>query len=243
MIGRQQSVVNLDAIDRKKKLGFIGRLLISRWSGGQSIVKSEPYGHYMFCGSQGSGKSTSILWYAQKLRRKYKRRRISYFNNETQKYVKFKQPPQVKFYSNVDLGIHIDKSMIFDTIDGFDPYANEVRIVFLDEIHTYFPKGMANKETQQLRDDLIAIFSQLRKRNTYILSSAQIYGRLDKSLREQCLYMVDCSVNRRGRLVNEFIPEKDIICDELGRWAGNPKYIYIHGLSTLQYDTKKIIRE
>lgn len=225
-MARQTSVISLDPIDRKKRTGIIGRFLITRWSGGKKIRKMHPYGHYMFCGAQGTGKTASALWYAQKLGKKYTRKGY-----------------KVKLYSNIGVGTYIDKLKIFDTINAFDPAEKEIRIVIIDEIHTYFPKGTTDKNTQKIRDDLIAIFSQLRKRSTFILSTAQIYGRLDKSLREQCLYMIDCHVNINNKLVNEFIPEKDILCDDLGRWAGNPKYIYVHGLSTLKYDTKRIIRE
>lgn len=240
---KQQTVINLDPIDRKKRQqGIIGRFLISRWSGGREIQKSEPYGHYMFCGAQGSGKTSSALWYAEKLIRKYKKKRISYYN-DAGKLVKMKTPPEVRVFSNFGIGGPINKKEVFKLIDEFDPYANEVRIVIIDEIHTYYPKDVADKETKQSIKDMNAVFSQLRKRNCYIISTAQIYGRLDKALREQCLYMIDCKVNFRKKLVNDFIKQEDILCDELGRWAGVASRIYIHGLSKLEYDTKKLIRE
>lgn len=249
-LNRQQSVISLDPIDRKKKKGLIARLLVTRWSGGRRVIKSEPYGHYMFTGEQGGGKTSSYIWYAEKIAKKYKKRRIGLVKHDKcdelhkKCYLqKFDKPPIIRLYSNVDIGRHINKTKLFKTIDEFDPYANEIRIVLIDEIHTYFPKDGKNKETQQIRDDLIAVFSQLRKRNTFILSTAQVYGRLDKSLREQCLYMVTCRVNINKKLVNEFIPGDDIICDDLGRWAGNPKYILVHGLPKINYDTKKLIRE
>lgn len=234
---KPQSVVSLDAIDRKKKLGVIGKLLITRWFGGKQVKKMQPFGHYMFCGPQGSGKTASALWYAEQLAKKYR-----YPNWFKRKILRIK-PRSVKLYSNIGVGHEINKNLIFETINAFNPHDTEIRIVILDEIHTYFPKGGADKETQKIRDDLIAIFSQLRKRSTFILSTAQIYGRLDKSLREQCLFMIDNHVNINGKIVSAFIPEKDILCDDLGRWAGNPKKIFIHGLSTLEYNTKKIIRD
>jgi hypothetical protein len=226
VFGKKQTVINLDPIDRKRRKSWIEKLLITRWSGGKKIRKMHPYGHYMFCGPQGSGKTASALWYAGKLAQKYKRKGYD-----------------IRFLSNIGVGEPIKKTEIFKTINAFDPDAHEVRIVIIDEIHTYFPRGVADKETQMIRDDLTAIFSQLRKRQTFILSTAQIYGRLDKALREQCLYMIDCHVSINNKLVNEFIPEKDIIVDDLGRWAGNPSKIYSHGLSTLEYNTKRIIRE
>jgi len=227
-MGKSQSIISLDPIDRKNKKnkGFIGRLLITRYGGGKKIKKMQPFGHYMFCGPQGSGKTSSALWYAEKLAAKYKSKGM-----------------KVKFYSNFGVGNAIIKTEIFDTIDKFSATNDEVRIVLIDEIHTYFPKGGADKETQKIRDDLIAIFSQLRKRSTFILSTAQVYGRLDKSLREQCLYMVSCKASKFNKLINDFIPGDDIMCDELGRWAGTPKYIYRHGLPKSTYDTKKVVRQ
>lgn len=238
----KETIINLDPIDRKKKKGFIGRLLVTRYSGGKPVLKSDPFGHYMFCGPQGSGKFASLLWYGSHLRKRYKCRKLKYIDEVTGNYVKFKTPPLVKFYSNMGIGDDFDKTQIFDLIDKFDPYANEVRIVFIDEIQAYFPKGSIDKQTKLIQADLVAIFSQLRKRNTYILSTAQVYGRLDKSLREQCLYMVNNRVNYKGKIVSEFIKGDDIICDDLGRWAGDPAFIYVHGLSDLKYDTKKVIR-
>lgn len=221
------TVINLDPIDRKKKLGIIGRLMITRYGRGNKVIKSDPFGHYLFCGTQGSGKTASALWYAEKLGRKYK-----------------KKGYKIKLYSNIGVGKEINKATLFNVINNFNPDKKVIRIVIVDEIHTYFPKdGSSNKETNKIKTDLIAVFSQLRKRSTYLLSTAQVYGRLDKGLREQCLYMIDCRVSFRDKLINDFIPEKDIMCDELGRWAGRPKIIYKHGLSKLVYDTHRIIRE
>lgn len=226
-MAKTTSVINLDPIDRKKRQqGLIGRLLITRWSGGKSVKKADGFGHYMFCGAQGSGKTSSALWYAERLAKKYKRKGW-----------------KVKLWSNFGVGRPIVKEELFKLIDEFDPYEKEVRIVLIDEVHTYFPKDGVDKKTKQMVSDLNAVFSQLRKRNTYIVSTAQIYGRLDKALREQCLYMIDCKVNMRKRLVNDFIAQEDILCDELGRWAGVPKKVFVHGLSKLEYDTKKLIRE
>lgn len=226
-MAKTQSVISLDPIDRKKRQqGVIGKLLISRWYGGKSVKKTDSFGHYMFCGPQRSGKTSSALWYAEKLTKKYRRKKW-----------------KVKVWSNFGVGKPVIREELYELIDNFDPYAKEVRIVLIDEVHTYFPKDVADKATKKHIQDLNAVFSQLAKRNTYVLSTAQIYGRLDKALREQCLYMVDCRVNIRSRLVNEFIKQEDIICDDLGRWAGVASRIYVHGLSKYEYDTKRLIRE
>jgi DNA polymerase III delta prime subunit len=227
-MARPESIISLDPIDRKNKKskGVIGRFLVTRYGGGRPIVKMQPFGHYMFCGSQGSGKTSSALWYAEKLARKYK-----------------KKGNTVRLFSNLGAGQSFSKVKLFELINNFNPDDKEIRIVIIDEIHTYFPRGSIDKETAKLRDDLVSIFSQLRKRSTFILSTAQVYGRLDKALREQCLYMISCKVSIGNKLINDFIWGDDIICDELGRWAGNPRFIYKHGLPKIGYDTKNIIRE
>lgn len=240
---KQQSVISFDPIESNKELGFLGRLMITRWERGKKAIPMDPYGHYMFCGPQGASKTASSLWYAEKLAKKYKKRKIYWYDENEEKYKRFNTPPEVKFFSNIGLGIHIEKYDIPQTIANLDPNANEVRIVYLDEIHTYFPReGIYSKEDKKLRNDLIALFSQLRKRNTYILSTAQIYGRLDKTLREQCLYMIDCKISKvHKKLVNDFIRQENIIADDLGRWSGRPSKIYVHGLPKANYNTKKVI--
>jgi len=227
-MARSASVINLDPIDRSKKRekGFLGRLLVTRYARGKKIRKMDPYGHYMFCGPQGSGKTLSALWYAERLTRKYKKKGMS-----------------VHLYSNIGLGEDVKRANLFDLVNNFDKTDDTIRIVIIDEIQSYFPRGSINKETAKIRDDLNAVFSQLRKRSTYILSTAQVYGRLDKSLREQCLYMINCKVSISNKLINDFILGDDIICDELGRWSGDPKYIYKHGMPISKYDTKRIIRD
>jgi len=240
---RPNSVVNLDPIDRKKKLGFFGRLLITTYHGGKPVIKPDAFGHYMFCGKQRGGKTASVLWFAERLNNKYKKRKIKYEDPDTGKFKRYDVPPNVKIWSNFGVGIQFKKPDIFDLIDKLDPYANEVRIFMIDEFHTYFPKGSTSKDDKETLAQLTAVFSQLAKRNCYVLSTAQVYGRLDKALREQCLFMVDNHVNLQRKIVSEFILETEILCDELGRWAGNPKRIYVHGLSNLRYDTKRLIRE
>jgi len=230
-MSKPQTIISLDPIEQNKKLSFIGKILITRYSFGKSIKKMDPFGHYMFTGEQGSGKTASSLWFVEKLVRKYK-----------------KKKKNIVLYSNFGIGREVKKSTLYDTIYNFEVFDDEklnntIRIVILDEIQTYFPKDSIDKNTRNEIDRLISIFSQLRKRNTYIISTSQVYGRVNKSLREQCLFMINCSVSLSNRLVNEFIPSKAILCDELGRWSGKPKVIYKHGLSKLKYNTRKIIRE
>ena len=119
-----------------------------------------------------------------------------------------------------------------------------INFILIDEIQSYFPKDSPDKETKLLVSQLVGCFSQLRKRHCFVLSTAQIYGRLDKNLREQCLYMINCRRSKiSNRLVNDFIRSDDILCDDLGRWSGNAQKIYVHGLSKVAYDSSLIIKE
>lgn len=225
---RQQSVINLSPIDTAKRKGFIGRFLVTVWSGGEKPVKMQPFGHYMFCGSQGNGKTSSALWYAERLTKKYR-----------------KSGYRVRLYSNIGLGNQIVKRDLYTTINELKPSDKEIRIFIIDEIQTYYTRdALTTKQDKEDIKNMNAVFSQLRKRSTFVLSTSQVYGRVDKTLREQVLYMVNCKVSKlTGKFINEFIHGDKILVDELGRWSGDPTRIYVHGLPKSDYDTKKIIKE
>jgi hypothetical protein len=193
--------------------------------GGKPIKPLDKFGHYLFVGKQGGGKTLSAIWYMELLKRKYEKKRY-----------------RVQVFSNIGIGESIDHLNLFSIVNKFDPYVKTVRIVILDEVQAYFPRDTKNKHILEQIDELVGLFSQLRKRNTYILSTAQVYGRLNKSLREQCLYMVNCRKSKlTNRVLSEFIDGDDVMCDDLGRWSGVPSFIYTHGLPKTTYDTRKII--
>jgi len=125
---RPETMINLDPIDRRRPTGLIHRFFLTRFFGGKQIVREQPYGHYMFCGPQGSGKTSSALWYAELLNKKYKRRKKN-----------------VQFFSNIGVGTQVNRSGLVDLITSFDEHdKNTIRIVIIVEIHTYFPKGSIN---------------------------------------------------------------------------------------------------
>lgn len=226
---KQQSVVSLDPISvtRKKQDSVLSRFFKTSHYGGKSVKRTDEIGHYLFCGKQRSGKSVSCLWYAEYLTKKYKR-----------------QHKRVVFYSNMHLGHKITKETLSRIIRGIDYEPDTIHIIVVDEIQSYFPKDCNDKFTKQLIDNLTGDFSQLAKKNIFVLSTAQVYGRLNKALREQCLYMVNCRRSKiSNRIVNDFISGDDIICDDLGRWAGIPKYIKVHGLPKMDFDTHLMITE
>lgn len=224
---RTQSVVNLDPIERQQKKddsNFM-RLLKTRPHGGIRARKTRPIGHYLFVGKQRHGKTASALWYLERLTKQYKKRGF-----------------KVLYYSNLDIGIPVEKYTLSSTIRNINYEEKTVHLFLVDEIQSYFPKDTRDKATLAEIDKLVSDFSQLGKRNIYVLSTAQIYGRVNKSIREQCLYMVHCRFSKINRkFVNDFIDGDDILCDDLGRWAGRPQFIITHGLSKMKYDTHKMI--
>lgn len=226
---KSQSVVSLDPIDRsrKKQDSVLSRLFKTRHFGGKRGKFPDPYGHYLFVGKQRMGKTASMIWYYDRLYKKYSR-----------------QGKEIFTFSNLGIGSKLTMNTLHDLIVNIEYDPDKVYFFLIDEIQSYFPKDTKNKILLDFIDKLTGDFSQLGKRQIYVFSTAQVYGRLNKNLREQCLYMIDC---RRSfftkKFVNDFIPGDDVMCDDLGRWSGIPKFIYVHGLSKIDYDTHKMIIE
>ena len=225
---KTQSVVNLDPIERsrKKQDGLIGRFFKTRHFGGKRANFPDPFGHYLFVGKQRMGKTASMIWYYDRLSKRYMRKGKT-----------------VITFSNLGIGSRLSLLSLHDLIVNIEYDKDIVYFFLIDEIQSYFPKDTKNKVLLDLIDKLTGDFSQLGKRQIYVFSTAQVYGRLNKNLREQCLYMIDCRRSFTGKFVNDFIEGDDVICDDLGRWSGIPKKIYVHGLSKLSYDTHKLIVE
>ena len=53
---KSESVVNLDPISnaRRHEDGIIGRFFKTKHFGGKRLNKCDDFGHYLFCGKQGS---------------------------------------------------------------------------------------------------------------------------------------------------------------------------------------------
>ena len=224
MVQKTPSVVSLDPIDRQKRTGIIGRFFMTRRFGGKAPNKSKPFGHYLFCGKQRQGKTVSAVWYVERLTTQYS-----------------KKGYKVVIFSNMGIGMPVKRSNLLQVLNSIEYKNDTIYIFLLDEIQAWYPKDTKDKALLQQIDALTGEFSQLGKRNIFVISTAQIYGRVNKNLREQCLFMIDCRLSKlTGKCINEFIPSDDIMCDELGRWSGNPVKIYVHGLAkNLTFDTHK----
>lgn len=170
------------------------------------------------------GKTASMIWYYDKLAKKY-----------------IKRKKTVVTFSNLGIGNELTMLSLHDLIVNIEYNPEKIYFFLIDEIQSYFPKDTKNRVLLDMIDRLTGDFSQLGKRQIYVFSTSQVYGRLNKNLREQCLYMVDCRRSITNKFVNDFIPADDIMCDDLGRWSGIPKRILVHGLPKVSYDTHRLI--
>lgn len=228
-MARAQSVISLDPIDRnnKRRSGPIGRMFKTRHFRGKGMKKTDPFGHYLFVGRQRSGKTVSALWYAEYLRKSYN-----------------KKHKKVFLFSNLGIGSPVTRATLSPLIRHISYNPDHIYIIIIDELQSYFPKDTKDQATLRLIDELTGEFSQLGKRQIYVLSTAQIYGRVNKNLREQCLYMVNCRRSKiSSKVVNDFIDGDDVLCDDLGRWSGEPSFIMVHGLPKTDFDTHRMIIE
>ena len=121
-----------DPIDRtrKKQDSVISRIFKTRHFGGKGIKRTDPYGHYLFVGKQRGGKTASMIWYMEILRRKYEKRK-----------------KQVLVFSNLGIGRDITRATLSDTIRKLDYNPDIVYIFMIDEIQSYFPKDTKDKLT------------------------------------------------------------------------------------------------
>lgn len=227
-MARTQSVVSLDPIDRnnKKRSGFIGRWFKTKHYRGKGIKVTFPFGHYLFTGRQRSGKSVSFLWTYEYFKK--------YFEKRGKKVILLDNMGISKnqVYKNT-------LPYVFDLL-VYDP--NTVYIILVDEIQSWYYKDTKDKATLKLIEDLGGQLDQLGKRQILLLSTAQVFGKVHKILREQCLYMVYCRKSKiTNKVVNDYIDGDDILCDELGRWSGEPVKIMVHGLPETKFDTHKLI--
>lgn len=226
---RAQSVVSLDPIDRSRKRqdGLLSRMFKTRHYPGKGMAKTDEYGAYIFVGKQRQGKTTSMLWYYEQLLKYHKKKNQS-----------------IHLASNMGLGHNFNRSEFHPLIHQVIYSPKDVWIFLVDELQSWYPKDTKDRTLLTEIDALTGDFSQLGKRQIYVLATAQVYGRINKNLREQALYMVDCRRTYIGnnRCVNDFIPGDDILCDDLGRWSGVPTKIKVHGLPQTRFDTHLMIK-
>lgn len=133
----------------------------------------KEYGLHLFCGEQGSGKTTSTVELIQRLREQY---------------------PKLKCRSNINLGFEdgqiTDWRSLVDNNNGI--YG---QIEFIDEIQAWF----SSNQSKNFPPEMLAEISQQRKQRKMLIGTAQVFSRVAKPIREQVTF-VYCPVTIAGVL-------------------------------------------
>lgn len=127
----------------------------------------EEYGFTIFCGPQGSGKTVSMIEYLERMRKKYPN--VLIVTNFTYKYM----------YKRME-----DWRDLFEIRNGTDGV-----IFAIDEIHSEY----SSSSWKDFPESLLSEISQQRKQRIKIVSTAQVYSRVAKPIREQTFSVVMCA--------------------------------------------------
>lgn len=123
----------------------------------------------IFCGPQGSGKSLSMIHYAEKIIKDY---------------------PKAIVVTNIDFNFECPNEVI--KYQGFEDFKIENGIFgviyLLDEIHLI----LNSLESKGVPLSIIVELSQQRKQRKLILGTSQVYSRMAKPLREQIKNVIIC---------------------------------------------------
>lgn len=123
----------------------------------------KEYGLHMFCGEQGSGKTTSVVHLLNKLREKY---------------------PKCRVRTNMNY-VHQDGEISHwqDLVQNDNGIYGQVEV--LDEIQTWF----SSNQSKNFPPEMITEISQQRKQRKMLVGTAQIFSRMSKPIREQTTFV------------------------------------------------------
>lgn len=123
----------------------------------------KEHGLHMFCGEQGSGKTTSVVHKLLELQDKY---------------------PQCKIRTNMNYSHEHDAITHWkDLVQNDNGVFGQVEV--LDEIQTWF----SSLQSKDFPPEMITEISQQRKQRKMIIGTAQVFSRIAKPIREQTTYV------------------------------------------------------
>lgn len=126
----------------------------------------KEYGMTMYCGRQGAGKTMGMTTYLESMRKKY---------------------PDALIITNYG---YIHETQAFKDWNDFFEVKNGTKgVIFaIDEIQNEF----SSSAWKNFPESLLTEVTQQRKQRVKIVCSSQIFTRVAKPLREQCMEVVDC---------------------------------------------------
>lgn len=216
------------------------------------------YGFWCYCGLGGSGKTLSMVNQLLKIKKKYPDVKIltnfnfkyadgkieswrDLLNTTNFKTFTISEKTYLKYLRNhvyKDSELWLEVSDEKDENDEFD-LVYKVRkncgVVFgFDEIHLTFE----STRWQDAPCNVLDYISQQRKLHKQILSSSQVFTRIDKKLREQTNYVIDCFSLFLGRLiVNKKYRTTEYIANDEKMDKGSRKRKVKSRMSYIAYDS------
>lgn len=121
------------------------------------------YGLHMFCGEQGSGKTTSVVHKLLELQAKYPKCKV-----RTNMNYKYEDEPLGDWKSLVS-----NENGIYGQVE------------VIDEIQTWF----SSLDSKNFPPEMITEISQQRKQKKMLIGTAQVFGRIAKPIREQTTFV------------------------------------------------------
>jgi len=136
-------------------------------------LSSNKFGCYCATGKQGSGKTLYVITFLYDLRKRIPNMRVI---------------TNVKSFSDRNKDFVIYNDNFYDIINKFkDGTYNNSYVIFYDEIFTLLEKGKLDKS-------ILSFISQLRKRNLYLITTAQEWLEINVTFRRYVRYQIDCNM-------------------------------------------------
>lgn len=130
------------------------------------IKKFKPFGLWMYCGEQGSGKTIGMVEQLEQWRVEY---------------------PKARICTNFDYIHETDKLRSLQ--DLFSIRNGEDGVIFaIDELQNEFSSNLS----KNFPENLLSVITMQRKQRIVILASSQVFTRVAKPLREQTFFVIDC---------------------------------------------------
>lgn len=160
------------------------------------------YGLHMFCGEQGSGKTTAIIEMLMRMKGRYPKSKIRTNMN----------------YKHQDGEINHWKELVHNENGIYG------QIEVLDEIQTWF----SSLQSRDFPPEMITEISQQRKQRKMIVGSAQVFSRIAKPIREQTTF-VYCPLTLFGCLTIVRVSKPQFWDDEEQRFKKFIRtYFFVH---------------
>lgn len=198
---------------------YIGDLIKNDWS------QFKGFGFWLFAGLGGSGKTLSMVEYL--LRQKTRYPRLKIYSNFYLDFAdgQFDSWEQILNYENYDL--YLVSKDEYSKLDEYNRYSRNGRfykkkhngIIFaFDEIHLTF----ASQKWENAPDNMLEYISQQRKLHKQIVASSQVFTRVDKKLREQTNFVIECKSIMWGRWIfNRYFNTPEYISNDEKMDSGN----------------------